>query len=65
MLPVIGNWMIDQDLARLFDIEYLLIRNEPQHFRIAIQLEERFRIFFHVFSQQEPIGLENHFHLGC
>jgi len=65
MLPVIRNRVIDQDLAGLFDIEERRIRNEPQHPRIAIQLKERTGVFFHISSHQEPIGLENHFHLGC
>lgn len=30
---------------------------------LAIQLKERLRVLFHIFSQQQPIGLENHFHV--
>ena len=62
--PVIRDRMIDQCLPSLFDIEQRLVGNEPHHFRIGVQLEERLRVIFHIFSQQQAIGLENHFHLN-
>src|SRR5207237_8981984 len=44
--PVIRDRMIDQCLPSLFDIEQRLVGNETHHFRLAIQLEERFRVIF-------------------
>ena len=53
--PLNCSWLFEQRL----------VGNGPQHLWIVVELEERLRIVFHTFFQQQPIGLENHFHVKC
>jgi len=45
--------------------EQRLVGNGLEHLWIVVELEERLRIVFHSFFQQQPIDLENHFHVKC
>src|SRR5687767_7019809 len=62
MFSVIGDRMIEQNLPDVFDTEQWLVGNEADYFRIRIQLEERLCVLLHIFSDEEPIGLKDHFH---
>jgi len=60
--PVIRDRMINQCLPGLFDIQQRLVGNETHHFRIGVQLEERFRVIFDAFPYDQSPGLDNHLH---
>ncbi len=62
VFAVVRDWVIDEDLAGLLDTLQRFVGNEPQHFRIGVQFEERLRVFCHIFSHEQSIGLENDLH---
>ena len=64
MFPVVSDGMIDQKLAGLFDVEQWFVGDIAYYLGMAVQREEGFCILFHEFPEQEPLSLENHFHVG-
>ena len=39
--------------------------HEATNLRSKNSVERQVAVVFHMFSQQQPIGLENHFHVNC